>query len=136
MSENPLRQVHRAYVEAGLMPLSDYVAEYGDSAVKPLPNWAGARHHVEANSDFVAAVQVQSELAPNDKWAHGTTCKPATKPMWENCVNAPPIPEGFKQVMRQLGIDATGVVIHNQTTFSVFDKHGTERKFILASVIY
>lgn len=36
-NEEPLRNVHRAYVEAGLLPLSDYVSKYSDEPlVKPL----------------------------------------------------------------------------------------------------
>ena len=95
MSED-LRRVHRAYVDAGLMPLKDYVAEYDRTkpVITPLPA--------------------------------------SSKPRWECCVTGSPIPEGFKRVMRLMGIEAAGVVINSSTGFTVTDKHGSTYTFQLS----
>lgn len=85
------RKIERAYSEAGIMPLSDYVANYHDSAVRPALSYAMT-------------------------------------------VNALPLPEGFKQIMRHMGIEATGLIINGSMGFTVFDKHGSAYQFNINSV--
>ena len=84
------RKIERAYTEAGIMPLKDYVAKYEDSAVRPAPSYAMT-------------------------------------------VNALPLPEGFKQIMRRMGIEATGLIIAGPMSFTVFDKHGSSYQFSITN---